>query len=55
MKDELISDCCGSSMVPPENDKELKKKGSLYHVYACYVCKACIKPCEPVKSESKTE
>jgi hypothetical protein len=42
-----VSGCCSSEMIPPDWDM-VEQIGSLWRAYACYICKKCGKPCEPV-------
>ena len=42
-----VSGCCSSKMIPPDWDMA-EQMGSLWRAYACYICKKCGKPCEPV-------
>lgn len=44
---EKVSNCCGSSMIPPDL-LQAEEMGSLWRAYACYICKKCGCPCEPV-------
>ncbi len=43
-----VSNCCHAPMIEPDED-EIETAGSLWRAYACYICKECGKPCEPIK------
>lgn len=48
--ENLISDCCKSTMIPPDWEAA-ENAGSLYRAYVCYICNNCGKPCEPIIQE----
>lgn len=49
--ENLVSDCCGHSMIPPASDEEIEMAGSMWRAYASYICKKCSKACGPVPLE----
>jgi len=42
-----VSGCCNADMIPPDWDAA-EEAGSMWRACACYLCKSCGKPCEPI-------